>query len=116
MDEQQVLRSPFDIETHKKTFINYLEVVILPDGTVEYAVPSHQEKLIRLCCAKDNITRQQLDDLVPREYYADMFTWLTAYSGSVAVWNDFYMGFPNPEQVNTLQELASHGLYRGKIE
>ena len=36
----------FDLEKHKQTYVQYLEVVILEDGTVEYAVPSHQEKLI----------------------------------------------------------------------
>lgn len=38
----------FDLEKHKQTYVQYLEVVILEDGTVEYAVPSHQEKLIAL--------------------------------------------------------------------
>lgn len=40
----------FDLEKHKQTYVQYLEVVILEDGTVEYAVPSHQEKLIALAC------------------------------------------------------------------
>ena len=40
MDEQQrVLHSPFYVETHKKTFKNYLEVMIDEDGIVHYAVP-----------------------------------------------------------------------------
>lgn len=30
----------FDLEKHKQTYVQYLEVVILEDGTVEYAVPS----------------------------------------------------------------------------
>ena len=38
----------FDLEKHKQTYVQYLEVVILEDGTVEYAVPSHQEKLIEI--------------------------------------------------------------------
>lgn len=45
-NEQIVLNGPFDIETHKKTFKNYLEVIILENGRIVYAVPSHQEKLI----------------------------------------------------------------------
>ena len=52
MDKLKVLHSPFDVKVHKATFVNYLEVVILEDGTVEYAVPSHQEKMIRLGCEK----------------------------------------------------------------
>ena len=42
------LHSPFDLQKHMETYINYLEVVIFPDGHIEYAVPSHQEKLIRV--------------------------------------------------------------------
>ena len=43
MTQDEVLHSPFNIETHKKTFINYLEVVITSDGVIHYAIPSHQE-------------------------------------------------------------------------
>lgn len=46
-EQQRVLRSPFDIETHKATFVNYLEVCIDEGGTPHYAVPSHQEWLVR---------------------------------------------------------------------
>ena len=61
----------FDLEKHKQTYVQYLEVVILEDGTVEYAVPSHQEKLIALACQKKGVSRQELNDLCPREYYYD---------------------------------------------
>ena len=47
-----VLHSPFDIKVHKQTFINYLEVVISPEGIVEYAVPSHVEKLLQIFMSK----------------------------------------------------------------
>ena len=40
----------FDYKTHKENFFYYLEVVILEDGKIVYAVPSHQEKLIELYC------------------------------------------------------------------
>ena len=46
MTDQEILHGPFNIETHKKTFIDYLEVIIRPDGIVEYAVPSHMYKLM----------------------------------------------------------------------
>ena len=35
MSEEYNLYCPFDIEKHKQTYINYLEVVILADGTIE---------------------------------------------------------------------------------
>lgn len=56
----------FDLEKHKQTYVQYLEVVILEDGTVEYAVPSHQEKLIALACQKKGVSRQELNDLLLR--------------------------------------------------
>ena len=38
------LYSKFDLEKHVRKYIHYTEVIIRPNGTVEYAVPSHQEK------------------------------------------------------------------------
>lgn len=47
----------FDLQKHKSHFINYLEVIVKPDGEVVYAVPSHQEKLIELACLKLRVNR-----------------------------------------------------------
>lgn len=114
MNEQEVLHSPFNIETHKKTFINYLEVVILKDGTVEYAVPSHQEKLVALAINKLNITRQELEDMCPQEFYFDYNVWLASLTDTICVWNDFYQGVLNEQQRETLEKLKSENLYIGE--
>lgn len=113
MNEQSVLRSPFNIETHKATFINYLEVVISEDGTVMYAVPSHQEKVILLACQKLNVTRDELNELCPQEYYFDFMTWLCKISGCVALWNDRMIGMANEQQLEAIKQLAEENLYRG---
>lgn len=42
------VHSDFDIQKHKETFIDYLEVIIDVNGRIMYAVPSHQEKLIAM--------------------------------------------------------------------
>ena len=42
------LGSTFDIEQHKAKYKNYLEVIIDANGTIMYAVPSHQEKASEL--------------------------------------------------------------------
>lgn len=34
-----------------------------------------KEKLIALACQKRGVTRQELNDLCPREYYYDFLTW-----------------------------------------
>ena len=43
--QDEILHSPFDMKTHKENFINYLEVIILENGTIEYAIPSHIKNL-----------------------------------------------------------------------
>ena len=112
--ETQILRSPFDMETHKKTFINYLEVVIHQDGLVEYASPSHSEKMIAVCCEKLGVTRDELNAMVPVDYYCDMNTWLCMTSGCIAVRNFGYEGTANEKQLEKLKELAQYGLYNGE--
>lgn len=107
----------FDLEKHKQTYVQYLEVVILEDGTVEYAVPSHQEKLIALACQKRGVTRQELNDLCPREYYYDFLTWLCMQANAVAVWNNDCCYGPsiNRKQIGTLRKLKMAGVYGGTI-
>lgn len=114
MNEQNVLHNPFNIETHKITFINYLEVIISEDGTVMYAVPSHQEKAISLACQKLNVTRDELNELCPQEYYFDFMTWLCKVSGCVALWNSHRIGTANEKQLEIIKLLTDEKLYHGK--
>lgn len=118
--EEYSVYSPFDIKKHQETFINYLEVLILEDGTVEYAVPSHQRKALDLACKKLNKTKQEIEDMCPREYYCDYLTWLLGITKSVSVWGNCAEHFIvyktiNKKQVATLKKLKRHGLYKGKI-
>lgn len=97
--------SSFDLEKHKQTFRDYLEAVILKDGTVEYAVPSHTEKLISLT----GIERETLYDMIPVN--ASPLEWLLSYTGCVCVWSRFYLGTPTTSaQEKTLQLLLDEGL------
>lgn len=114
-NEQQVLRAPFDVQMHKQTFINYLEVVILESGEVVYAVPSHQEKMVQLACDKLDVAREELNDLCPTEYYGDFMKWLSQVSRAIPVWNQFYDGSPNKVQIEVLKMLQNEGLYEGTI-
>lgn len=110
------LHSAFDAQKHKKKFINYLEVIILADGTVMYAVPSHQEAAAALACEKLRITRDELINMCPVEYYGNYMEWLLKLTGSVAVWLN---GIMAPEltvkQILTLRMLKSEGLYKGAV-
>ena len=110
------LFSAFDIEKHKQTFVHYLEIVIAPDGKVMYAVPSHQEKMIRASCEHLGVSRQQLYDLCPREMYWDFMKWLSEISGLMAVWEGHYeVHEPTKKQIAMLRRLKLAGLYKGSI-
>ena len=107
--------SDFDLEQHKKHFVNYLEVMIDEQGEVHYAVPSHQEWAIAASCEKLGVSRQELGDMTPREYYFDWMNWLLMQCGCVAVWNEFYMGNPNRKQMAALRKLKMGGVYKGAL-
>lgn len=111
--QQFVLHNPFNIRIHKKTFINYLEVVILEDGTIEYAIPSHQEKLIAIIMKKYNMTKEEI--INDPESYCEYMEYLHKKSGAISVWNDFYLGNANEKQINSLKKLKEEGLYKGNI-
>lgn len=110
------LYSKFDIEQHKKNYVHYLEVVVSPEGEVEYAVPSHQEKLIAIACKQKACSRQELYAICPKEYYFDFLIWLCKITGYISVWETFvvYTEDITTEQVITLRRLSEAGLYLGQ--
>lgn len=116
MNQQAILHRPFDIETHKATFTNYLEVILLENGDIVYATPSHQEKLIQIACDTLQITRDELNTLCPPEFYFDFMRWLCQITHCVAVWNQYILGIPNPQQEETLHLLIKEQLFHGFIE
>lgn len=109
------LYSEFDIQKHKETFINYLEVLIEPNGHVLYAVPSHQELAIKLACDAKGWTRNQLGEACPPEYYFDFLPWVLQFTGCISVWNNMYVGEANEAQLNKLREMKRNGIYKGEI-
>ena len=116
MSEKYDLYSKFDIEKHKQTYVNYLEVMIFENGMVQYAVPSHQEFAITIACEKLHVSRQQLMDLCPPEYYGDFLYWLSSISGLMAVWNQgCLVAHPTQKQIAMLRRLKLEGLYKGVL-
>lgn len=108
--------SQFDLEKHKQTYTDYLEVLIDEDGTIMYAVPSHQQKGIALACARLNVSREQLDALCPREYWGDYMRWLCMIAKVVFVWNDSCVAVnPTIKQIGALRRLKMAGVYTGSI-
>jgi hypothetical protein len=116
MDEHiKVLRGKFDAKTHSKTFINYLEVVIHEDGTIEYAIPSHQEKLIAIAMKQLSVSRDELAAMCPPEFYFDFITWLCQITRCLSVWTEGYIGHPSTKQKEALNRLQKQGIYKGAI-
>lgn len=116
MDRQYNVYCDFNIEKHKQTYINYLEVMIDPDGKINYAVPSHQEYAIKSACKKLGVNRDELSNMTPPDFYFDWLTWLLMQSGEMAVWNEQY-ACPSPTraQYAALRRLKMAGLYRGPL-
>ena len=104
--EQEVLHSPFDIKPHKETFINYLEVIINEDGSIEYAVPSHIEKVYQKYMDKYKVSRQYIYENFAFPY--DVATKLKI----IMVWSDrIECDFnPSKEQLETLLFLKQQGV------
>ena len=119
-EQQRVLHSPFDIETHKKTFVSYLEAVISPEGVVEYAVPSHTEKLVEIF-----MKQKGFDDIIKAKEYIIKTTinngmcstieFLTGVTGYISIWFDHYVASdpPTKQQLDKLKELFDNGVYMG---
>ena len=109
---QRVLHAPFDINTHKKTFINYLEVIIKPDGTIEYAVPSHMMKLTEIY---GKSTDEMFEDYYKDSSGLDPIQWICKQTGCISVWEDGYTGHANAAQKRALWMLINNGVYGGII-
>lgn len=112
MNIQQVLNSPFDLETHKKTFIAYLEIIIDSEGNVFYAVPSHQQKLIKIATEKLNVTKEKLFEMYASSG-CETIEWLTGITGCISVWFNNYVGEPNETQLEVLKKFREEGIYIG---
>lgn len=114
--EEYSVYSPFDLQKHKERYHNYLEVIILEDGTVRYAVPSHTTLATALAMEKLGVSEKELSDMCPKHFYGDYLNWLLFISNSVAVWTNGLMSWNvNKAQVSTLRKLKMAGVYRGKV-
>ena len=91
----------FDYKTHRENFINYLEVIILEDGEIVYAVPSHQQKLIELYCKKHNVTPRELQEIIPLQ--ESPIDWLIYNLGVISVWYEFIY---RPKEITDKQKEA----------
>jgi len=117
LDVEYVLSQPFSIELFKKAYYLDLEVMIAPDGTVEYALPSHQEFLVNKAMELQGWTRDELWAACPPEYHYNVLEWLIPLAGGyIPVWPQGILEYPlTKKQVASLRKLKLAGLYRGYI-
>lgn len=100
---------------HNKKYINYCEAIILPNGDIEYAIPSHQHKLKEIWGVPYNPysetpsrAEQVLWNIVPPE--ADVCEWLCEDLKCISVWYN-YVVIPinyTEESLNSYLELVKN--------
>lgn len=83
----ELLYKPFNAEMHKDNFICYCEVIIHKDGLIEYAVPSHQEKLIQIYADKHLMSRDNAMDFL-RQQQEDPIDLMMCDTGCIYIWYD----------------------------
>lgn len=81
------------VEQHKKHYVNYCEVLILPDGDVQYAIPSHLYKLYMFYGLTEQDFQEQTEkyssfiSTIPLT--ASPVSWMCQDKNIVSVWYNF---------------------------
>lgn len=120
--EKYGIHSKFDINKHAENFIDYLEIVIDPQGVAYYAVPSHRMFLENR--AKELYGVKQFYKILELPESCDYLNWLCTITGCISVWGNFYYGKANSAQMRTLLRLKKKTyskapgvfLYQGSLE
>lgn len=95
-------------------WINYCEIIILNNGAIELATPSHQEKLIELYCKYEGITKEQFKKEFPREL--DIVSFICEKYSLISIWyRQVICTKPNRFQKRTLDLLKKNGLISENI-
>ena len=101
------------MEEHKeKWYINYCEAIIFEDRSIDFANPSHTERLVEEYCINNHILRDELIKLIPRED-SPLF-WLLEKLNAVALWLetllvDHYNNYKvNDAQIKTIETLVKN--------
>ena len=91
----ELLYQPFDFENHRDNFICYCECIIWPDGKIEYAVPSHNEALLKAYAHKHGLTRDEVMKMFYNDF--DAYDTMMKDTGIIQVWYD---------QIHNIQKLT----------
>ena len=85
-DSSILFHQPFNIKKHAANFDNYCEVIIWPDGKIEYAVPSHQQKLIACYAQMEGISTEEAHQQCLDDYA--LYNTLMKKTGICQIWYD----------------------------
>lgn len=98
------------VKFHNTCYIYYCEVIIHPNGNVEYCIPSHQECLIR----QIGLTKEEL---FKTDLCIDMKD-LVNMTQCVSVWYNLYLNPTNitKQQLNSLKILRDSGCIHDKLK
>lgn len=110
MSRQDIIYSEFDIETHKKNFIDYLEVVITDDGIIHYAIPSHNEFVYKLLI--DKFKLKDKDDLYEFLKNLPIYIDPTQLAKCCCVWVNNVNGYVNNKILKSLKLLQDNELLK----
>lgn len=110
--------SQFDIVQHAKAYINYLQVIITPEGEIRYAVPGMGAAMRKYYA--ETHSSQETEEAQNR-VDSGMTTWIDE-TGCIEVWNDRVYGKYNQAQKQSLVKLKNAKyehthtrLYKGEI-
>lgn len=111
----ELLYKPFNLQNHKDNFSYYCEVVIHPNGKIEYAVPSHERKLLKVYAKQNHLTEDQAFDKAV-EWGADYIDRLMHETGCVFIWyGSLYNGTNlTKKQVKAINNLIKTGCISDK--
>ena len=116
-DPNEVLHGQFDPDVHAETFTDYLEIIIKPDGTIVYAVPSHVMALARIRAGHDvplDGLFRELESIPSTESPLD---YLVERTGCTSLWtrNAVYPHSVTDAQRTAIIDLQRRGLYKGPL-
>lgn len=111
------------IEEHNKKYTNYCEAIILPNGSITYAIPSHQIRLKELKGVpyrplSNKRTKKEIDLWKEIPFEADVCSWLCEDLNTISVWYNWCVTPINYTQssLTILIELIKHGCVRKDLD
>lgn len=127
MSSDTIITSEIDIQewidSHNKQYTNYCEAIILPNGSITYAIPSHQIRLRELKGVPYNPlsnkrSKEEIALLKEIPFEADVCEWLCEDLKTISVWYNWCVIPINytESSLTTLIELIKHGCVRKDLD